>query len=696
MKQDKQVPKDPGNRSGTGDLASTQSPEERRAELKQKIGQRVMAQVMGRVGTQLDQSAKNTDIDLAKSEIDVLLDEYSKSGGDSEKLKSTIDLLDLDDDGIKMIADLLLTANHGLGSERGSEFFTEAYSSTQKIMGDLMKTGTARIIGPDGKLYDMNLIAMDDDEETEDMPESLSGSETRKPSIAGMYSLGQDSRLADNLLHGEIIAESSVSEIESVLNQESNNHGTKYTALETYGQIGYSFSKSVSQLDDMSCGSYDVFFDGVPGVEDVSIHVPATFWYAKHRNYQWEISKIKTPIEDEPVKPEPIEKKPTESTSSKPPKKLAVELRPVDVKTAPADDSTDSNKQPEDDRGYDKKKPVLGRLASAMRMLEERRAAAEREISSEIYNSVFNYFKYALPKASIHPDGSFDKGLIENFGSFIKSGEDNFSEVIGDCSSLMVMADGMGGQYGGAEASKLTVRAFLEDIGLTKISGNDRIEDIIGQAIMTMAKRIEKAREALNEFNLKNNSDAGATVVSAEVIGNKLVYGSVGDSSIFVVRGGEFILVAGDRGGHGSGINSCIGGYKPGTGGSSDFVPLPENLLEDAGRIDDLARRERSGDSVALTKLRQISFYDSVGVFELNDGDRVVLCTDGIMGDWSQIENLSRREGVSEQTLTDEEIVGAIDTDKTLDGVREAMVRLMKAAKKQDDRSVQMFDIKLQ
>ena len=111
--------------------------------------------------------------------------------------------------------------------------------------------------------------------------------------------------------------------------------------------------------------------------------------------------------------------------------------------------------------------------------------------------------------------------------------------------------------------------------------------------------------------------------------------------------------------------------------------------------MDLMSRWERQGDQYAAEKLKEISRYDDVGIFGLKDGDRVVLCTDGIMGDWSKIEGLAVQDDIPEQTLTDKQIVAALSTEKTPEGIQEAMRRLINTAVKQDDRTVQMFDVSL-
>lgn len=307
----------------------------------------------------------------------------------------------------------------------------------------------------------------------------------------------------------------------------------------------------------------------------------------------------------------------------------------------------------------------------------------------EIYNSAKNFFSYWVPKGKISGDGRL-KFDIAGFPEFDFDGiynaeiyEDFSGQLIGEESALFVVADGMGGYYMGDAASKLTVQAFLGE-GLTEMF-EDGLEDAVAIAEHKMERRISAARNSVAELN-----GAGSTVVAAEIIGDKLVYSSVGDNSVFVVRDGKFILVAGDRGGHGNVINNYIGGELP-----AELRLMPQ-LSKSNFDVDHLSRQERQGDCEAKSELLEISKYDHIGTFQLSDGDRVVLCSDGIMGDWSLAQNGRGYASFNEQTLTDEEIVEALSMEKSPEGVAKAVENLMRLAKKQDDRTVQMFDIELQ
>lgn len=701
-----------------------------------------MSQVMDRVKVSLGQQPSIDDPAKARQQVDGLIQEYIAAAGDSHNIMETYKLLDLEDDGIQTISNFIANAKHGLEPDQGREFFTEAQDSTNKIIDDLTQTGRARIVGPDGKLYDMELIAVDADEEVKEMPDCLSMDVSmhvatgQQFNLAGTYAIGDGNGVLPNVFHGEIIAESELASIQTALNGDSDEGREDYAGFSVgtvfRGPVNYKFKRTdgdnpifaklppaYRDLARSTAGAYLIEYHGVGNdatEKDAMDVVSTTAWYANHRTAQWEMSKRAqagaSPAPDgegrEPVQPVPtnvpnvpeapptaVDPSPSEDwpsgpfdgsgalTESKPPEPKKKTKAALKVKPAPSG-ATETQAASPATLKLEDYKMLHGLFVDRMKQLQELQQQANRARANrrEIYNSVINYLGYAIPRSLV---GNVDPDALGNLTEF-GSGEDSYGKVQGEYSTLFALSDGMGGAAHGATASRLTIEAFLNDIGLTKILDEDNTQDVINRAVLMMQKRIVAARKRVVQFNRERHSDSGATVVAAEVIGDKLVYGSVGDSAIFVVRNDKFILAAGDRGGHGASIYNAIGGGLVGT----DFESMPGHLLKE-NTIDELSRAERAGNPFAKDKLVEISKYDDVGVFELQDGDRVVMCSDGVMGDWSEIENLSSYRDTGEQTLTDEQIVAATGNPD----INQAMVALMQAAKKVDDRSVQMFDVRL-
>lgn len=94
-----------------------------------------------------------------------------------------------------------------------------------------------------------------------------------------------------------------------------------------------------------------------------------------------------------------------------------------------------------------------------------------------------------------------------------------------------VLADGIGGHKGGEVAAELAVNHIMETIA----NSDGRHPQRIMQEAVTLASDAIAARAADDE-NLKG---MGSTCAAAWVIGDKLYIASVGDSRIYLIRGGR-------------------------------------------------------------------------------------------------------------------------------------------------------------
>ena len=94
---------------------------------------------------------------------------------------------------------------------------------------------------------------------------------------------------------------------------------------------------------------------------------------------------------------------------------------------------------------------------------------------------------------------------------------------------VVVVADGMGGHASGELASRLAVRAFIEAYGAE------------GRPADRLRAALERANEAIDEAVQENLSldGMGATLVAAAVTADGLEWISVGDSPLYLCRGGR-------------------------------------------------------------------------------------------------------------------------------------------------------------
>ena len=110
---------------------------------------------------------------------------------------------------------------------------------------------------------------------------------------------------------------------------------------------------------------------------------------------------------------------------------------------------------------------------------------------------------------------------------------------VGALPNLFIVADGMGGHNAGDFASETAVKAILEHIRKRKIK--------------TPAKALEQAIAYANKAvydcakSDKSKAGMGTTLVAATIVNNKLHVANVGDSRLYIVRGGELVQVTHDH-----------------------------------------------------------------------------------------------------------------------------------------------------
>ena len=202
---------------------------------------------------------------------------------------------------------------------------------------------------------------------------------------------------------------------------------------------------------------------------------------------------------------------------------------------------------------------------------------------------------------------------------------------------LLVLADGMGGHAGGAEASRTVVEAFQDAFH----HAADSIEDRFNAGVSAANSAVKEKQEA--DPNL---SEMGATLVAAVVIGPALYWVSVGDSLLWVFRDGCLHRLNADH----------------------SMRPLLQDLV-DLGRMTE---EEALADPRA-NQLRSVIYGDAVPLIDMNAdgfalerGDLVVLASDGL------------------ETLPDEALVEVIEASADdAEGVVQALLDAITKAGRQ-------------
>ena len=162
---------------------------------------------------------------------------------------------------------------------------------------------------------------------------------------------------------------------------------------------------------------------------------------------------------------------------------------------------------------------------------------------------------------------------------------------------LLVVADGVGGAQGGAQASQWAIRVAVEKY--YELFGGDRGSDL-GSAI-------EFANASLFQYLQSTGMrEAGCTMAAAVIHENLLFVANVGDSRVYVVRNGKAVQQTRDH---------TLTQQKL----DSQLIS-PEEAVNDSGR-NVLTRSIGAGDTVKV---------DVFAPLQLEDGDIVIVCSDGL------------------------------------------------------------------
>ncbi len=173
---------------------------------------------------------------------------------------------------------------------------------------------------------------------------------------------------------------------------------------------------------------------------------------------------------------------------------------------------------------------------------------------------------------------------------------------------LSVVCDGMGGMAGGKTAAKLAVKTYLERFGFFYAERREvtdevkpfDIKRIFSNAVYAANKAIcEQAENDESLFGM------GSTLTSAFIYKNCLYTSNVGDSRIYLVRGGEISQLTKD--------NSYV-----------------QELL-DQGIIDEDGARNHPRRNLITKALGASSEIEpEYTATDLEGGDFILLCTDGL------------------------------------------------------------------
>jgi serine/threonine protein phosphatase PrpC len=210
-------------------------------------------------------------------------------------------------------------------------------------------------------------------------------------------------------------------------------------------------------------------------------------------------------------------------------------------------------------------------------------------------------------------------GNVHNIG-MRESQQDSFG--ISDLSNKMlcelkgvfiVVADGMGGMSGGAEASGIVVQTMLQYFMDTESCDKPELD---------MLNMLYAANDNVNRY-MEEHEKGGSTVVAVIIRDGNLYWVSVGDSRIYLLRGGALMQINREH---------------------TYAVDLDEKAATGEITWEDAAVDPKRAALTSYIGMGQLEKVDrNIRPLRLVDGDRVLLMSDGVFG-----------------TLTDDEILAAM------------------------------------
>jgi protein phosphatase len=288
-------------------------------------------------------------------------------------------------------------------------------------------------------------------------------------------------------------------------------------------------------------------------------------------------------------------------------------------------------------------------LANWWRNLWNRGSSARRERRPRGDQTTDDYPAAGNPQppipegaSGLHSSGPFKLrfGVVSVVGNFREHNEDSYYVPAknSEGTSLFVVADGMGGQQAGEQASSMAVEHVPSGLNARLANDPDADEKVVLRAIREAI--VHANQEILSLASLETEfSNMGTTVVLALFQKDKVYVSGIGDSPAYRLRDGQIERLTRDH--------------------------SLANALEEAGTI--------TAEEVPTHKFKNVLYLylgckdarsgpEEVRVLDLAAGDRFLLATDGLTG------------VVSDERLA-EVLRASVDPQKTAQGLVDEALR---------------------
>ncbi|MCQ2493385.1 MAG: Stp1/IreP family PP2C-type Ser/Thr phosphatase [Lachnospiraceae bacterium] len=195
-------------------------------------------------------------------------------------------------------------------------------------------------------------------------------------------------------------------------------------------------------------------------------------------------------------------------------------------------------------------------------------------------------------------------------------------DKIGNLTNLFIVADGMGGHAAGDYASRTAVQTIVKCI-------EDSFEK---NSLKLLTKAVEAANNEVYTDALFNRrlEGMGTTIVAATFVGRYLQAINVGDSRLYIIRGGEIRQVSVDH-------------------------SLVEEMIRSGGIAREQARNHPDKNIITRAVGVKKSVEPDTYTEELKDGDFVLMCSDGLT-------NMVTDEEIAKIVVQSEDVSEAVKT----------------------------------
>ncbi|MEM9193685.1 MAG: cyclic nucleotide-binding domain-containing protein, partial [Myxococcota bacterium] len=230
--------------------------------------------------------------------------------------------------------------------------------------------------------------------------------------------------------------------------------------------------------------------------------------------------------------------------------------------------------------------------------------------------------------------------------------EDAF--LIDEGLGLYVVCDGMGGHAGGDVASEMaadTLRSFLRQ----RRDDLDKMRDgaPADEAATWMQRGVQAASATVFHYASQDKArrGMGCTCSAILLLGNKAVMGHVGDSRVYLKRGGEVYQL------------------------SEDHTYLREAVKQGIITPEDAAESNLSNVVTRAVGPKPTVMVDTL-VFDVLPGDTFLLCSDGLHNYMNRTDELSATLGASDLRATVDQAIETANERGGGDNITALVIRL--------------------